>query len=54
LSLSGAREGAVVEGEKASRKPKPVTGSGDSWITRAFGREVSEVGDVVRDCRRCR
>ena len=38
----------------ASRKPKAVIGSGDSWITLAFGRDVKLVGEVMSDCKTCR
>lgn len=53
LSPSGTFE-LVPEDEPASRKPSPVMGSGDSWTTRGFGKDVSAVGLVVRFWSRCR
>jgi hypothetical protein len=49
LSLSGALDAAPVVDKGPSRKPRPVIGSADSWITRALGKEVKDVGEVVSD-----
>ena len=44
----GEGEEEEEEGEEGSLKPRPVMGSvGDSWIVRAFGREVREVEEAA-------
>jgi hypothetical protein len=54
FSFSGALLVVVVLDEVAgSRKPRPVIGSGDSCTTRARGKDVKAVGDVVRDWSKC-
>lgn len=54
LSDSGTLGTLPFAADVLSRNPKPVMGSGDSWMTRAFGKDAKEVGDVVKDCSRCR
>ena len=53
MSEDGGGGEEEEDGEGGSLKPRPVMGSvGDSWIVRAFGREVREV-EEERDWSRC-